>query len=351
MNDVVKCNNMRIAIVKLSAIGDIIHSMFVLQFIKEEYPDSIIDWFVEASLEGVLENNPHINKIQTIRFREAKKKKSFLLFFKEINKLRKLKKYDLVVDMQNLIKSAIVARLIPSDRTVGLDKRSSRESFASLFYSEKYSIDHSLNIIKRNRLIINNALNISITNNDIIRKKTFLFFENFTCTDLILNNKPNILLVPGASFESKMYPPLGYAEISQKITGNCIVLWGSPSEKLIAEKIKLLSPEVCIVSKLSLDNLKALIYNVDLVIGSDTGPVHMAWALNKASITLFGSTPGYRNSYVTNINKIIESKSKVNPYKIDKSDFSIQEIMVDDIVKVSQKLLMDNNISVSDTQF
>ena len=54
---------MKIAIVKLSAIGDIIHTMIVLQFIKEKYPESIIDWFVDDSLKGVLENNPHINKI------------------------------------------------------------------------------------------------------------------------------------------------------------------------------------------------------------------------------------------------------------------------------------------------
>ena len=94
-----------------------------------------------------------------------------------------------------------------------------------------------------------------------------------------------------------------------------------------------------IVDKLSLDKLKALISNVDLVIGSDTGPVHMAWALNKASITLFGSTPGYRNSYITNINRVIESKSKVNPYKIDKNDYSIKEIQVDDIVEVTKMLL------------
>ena len=65
---------MRIAIVKLSAIGDIIHTMVVLQFIKQKYPHFIIDWFVEDSLKGILENNPHINQIQTIRLREAKKK-------------------------------------------------------------------------------------------------------------------------------------------------------------------------------------------------------------------------------------------------------------------------------------
>ena len=330
---------MKIAIVKLSAIGDIIHTMILLQFIKKEYPESIIDWFVDESLQGVLENNPHINQIQTIRLREGKEKKSILLFFKEVMKLRQLKKYDLVIDIQNLIKSAIVARVIPSDQTIGLDRYSSRESLASIFYSQRYAIDHSLNIINRNTSIINKALNINITSDDIDRKKPFLFFESYSWDDYLSKHKPNILLVPGASFESKMYPLGEYAKISNKINGNFIILWGSPSERLIAEKIKLLSPEVLIVDKLSLDKLKALISEVDLVIGSDTGPVHMAWALNKASITLFGSTPGYRNSYITNINRVIESNSKVNPYKIDKNDYSIKEIQVDDIVKVSESLL------------
>ena len=58
---------MKIAIVKLSAIGDIIHTMIVLQFIKKLYPESIVDWFVDESLRGILENNPHITNIQTIR--------------------------------------------------------------------------------------------------------------------------------------------------------------------------------------------------------------------------------------------------------------------------------------------
>ena len=112
-----------------------------------------------------------------------------------------------------------------------------------------------------------------------------------------------------------------------------------PSEKIISEKIKLLSPGVCIVNKLSLNKLKALISQVDLVIGPDTGPTHMAWALNVASITLFGPTPGYRNTYVTKINKIIESKSKVDPFKINKNDFSIKDIDIQEIIQVSQDLL------------
>jgi heptosyltransferase I len=330
---------MRIAIVKLSAIGDIIHSMVVLQFIKQKYPNSVIDWFVEDSLKGVLENNPHISNIQTIRFNEAKKKKSLVILINEITKLRKLKKYDFVIDIQNLIKSAVVARLIPSVRTIGLDKNSSRERLASIFYSEKYLIEHSMNVIERNVTIISDSLKIQIRHDDIIKKSPFLFFNSFSFSGLISKKKPNILLIPGASFKSKIYPVSKYAQLSEKINANFIVVWGSSSEKKIAQQIKLLSPQVSITSKLSIDNLKALIASVDLIIGSDTGPTHMAWALNKPSITLFGPTPGYRNTYKTNINKVIESDSIVNPLKINKNDNSIKNIDVNKIIKTALTLI------------
>jgi heptosyltransferase I len=330
---------MRIAIVKLSAIGDIIHSMVVLQFIKQKYPHSVIDWFVEDSLKGVLENNPHISHIQTIRFSEAKRKRSLVILINEITKLRKLKKYDFVIDIQNLIKSAVVARLIPSVRTIGLDKNSSRERLASIFYSEKYLIEHSMNVIKRNVTIISDSLKIQISHDDIINKSPFLFFNSFSFSDLISKKKPNILLIPGASFISKMYPVSKYAQLSEKIDANFIVLWGNASEKKIAQQIKLLSPQVSITSKLSIDNLKALVASVDLIIGSDTGPTHMAWALNKPSITLFGPTPGYRNTYKTNINKVIESDSIVNPLKINKNDNSIKNIDIHEIIKTALTLI------------
>ena len=90
---------------------------------------------------------------------------------------------------------------------------------------------------------------------------------------------------------------------------------------------------------MSLDGLMSLISQVDLVIGPDTGPTHMAWALNVPSITLFGPTPGYRNTCITSINKIIESDSTVNPRKINRSDYSIKNIQVSDILKLAQKLL------------
>ena len=88
-----------------------------------------------------------------------------------------------------------------------------------------------------------------------------------------------------------------------------------------------------------MDRLISLVSQVDVVLGSDTGPTHMAWALNTKSLTLFGPTPSTRNVFVTDVNMVLESLSEVNPFKIDKSDFSISKIKVSEIVKIIEYLL------------
>ncbi len=330
---------MRIAIVKLSALGDIIHAMVALQFIKRHLPDSSIDWIVEEGFKDILINNPDIDNIHTINIKQAKQKKSFKLLFSEFKKLRKLPRYDLVIDLQGLIKSALVSRITPSDKTFGFDKNSLRESFAAWFYTDTYNIDYDENIIMRNIGLISSALDITISHDEILNKKLFLFSNSKILPSVISDNKPNIALIPGASFKSKIYPVEQYAQISQELNANFIVLWGNESEKNMAQQIQKIAPAVQIADKLTLDELKAFIEKMDLVIGGDTGPTHMAWALNIPSITLFGSTPGYRNTYTTNINQILESNSKVNPAKINKSDFSISEIEVNKVVLKAREFL------------
>ena len=333
---------MKIAIVKLSALGDIIHAMIVLQFIKQHLPDATIDWVVEEGFKGILVNNPDIYQIHTVNLKRAKQRKSLRLLFKELKKIRQFGKYDLVIDMQNLVKSALVSRIIPSSRTIGLDQQSSREGFAARFYTHTYTIKYSENVIERNVEIVSKALNITISPDDILNKQPFLYSNIQMSSDLIFSAKMNVALIPGASFESKIYPAQQYAQAIQELDANFVILWGSESEKLMAEKIQQIAPQVRIANRLTLDELKVVISQMNLVIGGDTGPTHMAWAFNVPSITLFGSTPGYRNTYLTNINKIIESNSEVNPYKINKNDFSIKSIEVSDIVKVSKELLEGN---------
>ena len=330
---------MKIAIVKLSALGDIVHSMIVLQFIKKQYPKSEIDWFVEKRFKGILENNPHIDQVKQINLKSAKESNSFFLFWKELRKIRKLGKYDLVVDMQGLIKSALVARMIPSDTTFGFDKDSSRESLAAIFYDQKYKIDYSKNVIERNLNLAGYALKFSFDKEDVLSKEVFLYPSQQFSFDHISNSKKNILLIPGASYPAKSYSTEKFVELTKKINANFLTIWGNEKERIIANEIKQLSSIVEVLEELSLDGLISLISQVDLVIGPDRGTTHMAWALNIPSITLFGPTPGYRNTYVTSVNKIIESNSEVDPNKIDKSDYSINNIKVNDISKLAQKLL------------
>ena len=330
---------MKIVIVKLSALGDIVHAMIVLQFIKKYHQEVMIDWVVEEGFAGVLENNPHINQIHKVNLQKAKQTKSLYLLWKELRKIRKLGKYDLVIDMQGLIKSALVARMIPSDTTLGFDKDSLRESLAAKFYNQTYKIDYAENAIERNLNLVSYALKFSFDKEDIHSKEVFLYPNQQYTFNHISSTKKNILLISGASYPAKCYPIEKFVELTKQIDANFLTIWGNEKEKIIVNEIKHLSSNVEVLEELSLDGLISFISQVDLVIGPDTGPTHMAWALNVPSVTLFGPTPGYRNTYITSINKIIESDSEVNPNKINKNDYSIKNIDANDISNLAKKLL------------
>jgi heptosyltransferase I len=333
---------MKIAIVKLSALGDIVHAMVVLQYIKKYNQTIEIDWLVEENYKELLESHPDINKVHVVNIKKAKQKKSLFSLLKELIRVHKFGPYDLVIDMQGLIKSAIISRLISSPITLGFDKASIRESLASIFYNKTFNYDYDKNVIERNFELIKFALNFPYKLEEINYKVPFLYSHEKHLNLSLSNTKKNIILIPGASHPSKRYPVNKLAELSLLFDAHFLIIWGNQEEKILADRIQALSPDVFICEKLTIDSLKSLISKVDLVIGPDTGPTHIAWALNVASITLFGPTPSLRNAYQTDINRIIESKSDVNPYKIDKNDYSIKGIKVDDIVKMSHTLLKLN---------
>ena len=330
---------MRIAIVKLSAIGDIVHAMLVLQYIKNFNPQISIDWIVEESFKDLLKFNPHLNKLHLVNFKDAKKNKSILVLFKDLNKLRHHDLYDLVIDMQGLVKSAIISKILPSKQIIGFDKFSTREKLASNFYNKKLNCSYETNVIIRNIALIEFALGFSVDKQQIYKKAPFIYSN---VKELDFNNiksKKNILLIPGASHPSKRYPAKSFAKLVHSLDANYHIIWGSADEELLAQEIKKYAPDVRICPKLSIESLAFLISQLDLVIGPDTGPVHIAWALNIPSITLYGPTPGYRNTFETEFNKIIESDSNVNPQKIDKNDYSIKNIEVEKIVAKAMELL------------
>ena len=325
---------MKIAIVKLSSLGDIVHSMVILQFIKKYYPDSVIDWIVEKRFKGILENNPHINKIHTVNLNMIKRSKSLKLLFTEVSKASKFGQYDLVIDMQGLIKSAIITKFISSGKKVGFDKNSIRELLASFFYNQKVAIAYDQNTIERYVKLISEALKIKITKDDITNKQLYLFSKS----KFLIPQTPYIVLVVGSTWPSRNYPKEKFLQIANALNKSCMVVWGSEQEKEKAEWMSGESNYIQVMPKLSLDDLKCVIGHASLLIGNDTGPSHIAWASNIPSIILFGPTPIER-SFQTPINTVLSSNSKINHYKLNKNDFSIKEIKVSDVVKIAKELL------------
>jgi heptosyltransferase I len=330
---------MKIVIIKLSSLGDIVQAMVVLQFIKKINHEIVIDWVVENKFKDLLIDHPDINQIHILNLQKAKKKKSINQAFQELKKLRKIEEYDVAIDMQGLLKSALVTKFIKAKIKVGFDKKSLREPIASLFYNKKFSIEYSKNIIIRNFSLAMFAMESIIEVDDLFRKSSFLFSSNKYPHKLVENNKKNILLFIGASFDSKCYPPEKLIELMQNLDANYFTIWSNEKENLIVNKMQSSIESITILNKMNLGELISVVEKMDLVIGPDTGPTHIAWGLNIPSITLFGPTPAYRNCFISDKNKVIESDSKVNPFRIDKSDFSIKNIKVDDIVKMSEKLL------------
>ncbi len=332
---------MKLCIVKLTAMGDIIHAMVILQFIKKQRPEIQIDWIVENGFKGVLENNPHIDNIFSVNLKAIKKKK--MEIFSQISLINSYAKnnYDLVIDAQGLFKSAVVSKIlggrVVGSQIVGFDKDSIRESIASRFYDKGFSISYGLNKIDRNAILARKALKIELDRDMILEKEPFLYYKDVEF-DFLSKDKKNIIFVVGSSWPSKNYPKEKYLELSKKFDENIIIVWGNEEEKSYADFIKEGNDKVIVAPKVSLDALKCLISKCNLVIGNDTGPTHMAWALNIPSIMLFGPTP-VQQAYETDINKVIKSSSKVNPYKLDRNDFSIKEIEPQNIYDLAIKLL------------
>jgi heptosyltransferase-1 len=330
---------MKIAIVKLSALGDIVHAMVALQFIKAYSPAIQIDWIVEERFAEVLNNNPDINTILTVNLKALKTHKAGI--FQQIKAVRQyaLNHYDLVIDAQGLIKSAVIARLI-GKRIAGFDARSIREKAASWFYDDTVACAYDTNAIVRNAFVLSSPLGINITTEQMLNKKPFLFFNNEDpkIYDFLQKNRKNIILVIGSSWDSKNYPADKFVKIASALPYNFLVVWGSEQERQKAGRMSTQSGNIQVMPRLDLNSLKALIARADLLIGNDTGPTHMAWALNRPSITIFGPTP-VRMAYQTGINKVVKSASLVNPYKLDRQDYSIRAIDENEIIELAKTLL------------
>ena len=301
---------MKIAIARLSSLGDIVQTLVVVQYIRRNFPSASIDWYVDASLSEILETNNDLDNIIPLNIRNSKN--ILVTYFSLFLFLRKSKIYDFVIDYQGLLKSALIAGFLNSKKTYGFSYKSCREAFASFFYDERIKIPYSENIYKRYIYLTNKALNINISLNDLYHKDIFLHVSGKT----YVAKKSKILIgyFVGASRKDKIYPHSLFIDVMNFLDYDFVLYWGSDKEHQIAKEIISGSKRnnAYISEKLSLTKLVKAISSVDIFIGGDTGISYIAWAMNIPTITLFGPTNSSRITLPSNRNIVIDAQT-VNP--------------------------------------
>ncbi len=319
---------MKIAIVRLSALGDIIVSAVFLAMIKECFIDAQIEWFVDERFSAILEHSPYIDKLHPIALKSTLTTFNPLKIFKLFKSLRAYE-YDIIIDMQGLIKSALITQMLKAPKKVGFDYASAREGLSAFFYSQRVSISYEESILKRNFTLLSQALNLpkkEILESLSSRSKVFSCQDSPKINALNLNkNKLKILFVLETSKINKTYPIERFKELALMLENFQIcLLWHASEKKATTLYCDLKNQcDVLLLPKLTLNEVKALLFKMDLIIGGDTGITHLAWALQKPSITLYGNTPMERFKLESPINISLTSNSNANYHK---KDFSIQNI-------------------------
>lgn len=328
----------KVAFIRLTAMGDIIHSASILPLLHQQLSQThnpTFHWYVDSSFKEILESSPFVDKLIAIPLKQSIQQKSFKNLYL-IYKTLKSESYDIVIDLQGLIKSAIVGKILHSKKYVGFDFKSAKESLAALFYTQKIHIPYHEHILLRNATLAFNALNLPTPNlQTLFNPKPFLSF-NPALTPQLPKNSKNILFVLETSKPNKTYPKALFLELAKLF--NAIGI----SPILLTHKTTINDSSLHFYhfTNLSLNAIKALLAQMDLIIGGDTGITHLAWALQKPSITLFGATPPKRFHLQTSINLyLVATPDNTDKKSYDKKNFSIQTIPPQEIFNLAKSLL------------
>lgn len=282
-------NTRKILIVKPSSLGDVIHSLPFLNAVKTCLPKSEIHWIIAKGLEGILESHPMISKLWVIDKDSWKNIQNVKSTIQEINVLfKKLKqeKYDLAVDLQGLLRSGVITGATGARVRIGV--REAREG-SSVFYTHKVAGGKDIHAVDR-YLKIAAFLGCDITE---------VRFPLVIDSPLITHDSPlsghYAIIAPGARWKTKIWPAEKFGKLASLLPLESIIV-GSKNDKDIADEIVSLSGgrAVSLAGKTNLGELIAIISKANFIVSNDSGPMHIAAALNVPVFAVFGPTDPFR---------------------------------------------------------
>ncbi len=300
----------KILVIKPSSLGDIVHSLPFLNAVKDAFPSAEIHWVVAKGLEGLLENHPMVKRLWIINkdhWKNLKKIKETAIEIKFLFKELKAESYDVVIDLQGLLRSGIFTYATRSPVRVGF--KEAREG-SSLFYTHRVEGGKEIHAVDK-YLKIASAMGCDI--NDV-KFPMPLIVESENVKKLKDNIEDYAIIAPGARWETKKWPSDRFGKVASMLDIKTIVI-GSSSDAEIAKEIEFSSEgkALSMAGKTDIKDLISIIRSAKFIVTNDSGPMHIAAALNIPTIALFGPTNSVKTGPYTNRKVIVSSDIKCAP--------------------------------------
>lgn len=292
----------RILIVRLSALGDIIHALPVLFAIKRWLPSTAVDWLVEANYAPVLALVPELDRRIIVRARSHDRSETSITFGGGVGYVRAIsflraQRYDAVLDLQGLIKSAVWARASGAQRVIGFARSHLRERQAASLYSETVTPPGAGHVIDKNLAMLA-ALDVPDAPMELRLQATA---SSDVAAAIVAAGGPRkfIVLNPGAAWPNKRWPADRFGAVAEALYRRTrlrsLVTWG-PSERALAESVVAASGNsASLAPATSVADLAVLTRDAAVVVSGDTGPLHIAAAMGTPLVGLYGPTWPERN--------------------------------------------------------
>jgi lipopolysaccharide heptosyltransferase I len=293
-------------VIRLSAFGDVIHTIPAVVALRDALPETEIAWAVEPAYAELVEI---VAKVKTVRVSLKKWSVARIAAAR-----RDVRGFNTAIDFQGLIKSSLIARASGARQRYGFARDVIREKPASWFVNRPVAIEPGRHVVEWN-LELARAVAPSIAG---VPHVDFAPFMEDGGRDA---RAPRVVLLPGAGRPEKQWPVDRFAELARRIGSDALVAWG-PGEESLA---RLIGAEVAPATNFR--ELAYLLGRARLVIGADTGPLHLAAALGTPVIGLYGPTNPARNGPYGQLDRVVETFSTTK---------AMQSISVDNVMPLLQ---------------